>query len=46
MSTEFMRRTLLDLILWEDDPEKLKILLSFCATFITKRPEQMKEERT
>ena len=44
MSADLMRRALIDLILWEDDPKKLKILLSFCSTFIKERYEQMKEE--
>lgn len=43
MSVESIRRVLIDLILWEDDPKKLKILLSFCSTFIKERYEQMKE---
>lgn len=44
MSTDSMRRMLIDLILWEDSQEELEMLMGFCSTLFEKRAAQRREE--
>lgn len=45
MSADLMRRSLIELILWEDSREELEMLMGFCGSLFEKREAQLREER-